>query len=144
TPVLAPLQTAKAQLQNDIDQPTSTTGMTSTSIAAFNENLSAARTKIQEIERVLASHPDVATIRQNVPAANAAKTALDQARNGLPVDKAPLENAKHQLQHSIDTKTSTTGMTQDSINAYNAKLTAARNKIQQINQVLAGSPTVEQ
>ncbi|EZI15986.1 putative extracellular matrix-binding protein ebh [Staphylococcus aureus subsp. aureus CO-41] len=141
---MAPLQTAKTQLQNDIDQPTSTTGMTSTSIAAFNEKLSAARTKIQEIDRVLASHPDVATIRQNVTAANAAKTALDQARNGLTVDKAPLENAKNQLQHSIDTQTSTTGMTQDSINAYNAKLTAARNKIQQINQVLAGSPTVEQ
>ena len=35
-------------------------------------------------------------------------------------------------------------MTQDSINAYNAKLTAARNKIQQINQALAGSPTVDQ
>ncbi len=144
TPDLAPLQTAKTQLQNDIDQPTSTTGMTSVSIAAFNEKLSAARTKIQEIDRVLASHPDVATIRQNVTAANAAKSALDQARNGLTVDKAPLENAKNQLQHSIDTQTSTTGMTQDSINAYNAKLTAARNKIQQINQVLAGSPTVEQ
>lgn len=144
TPDLAPLQTAKTQLQNDIDQPTSKTGMTSASIAAFNEKLSAARTKIQEIDRVLASHPDVATIRQNVTAANAAKSALDQARNGLTVDKAPLENAKNQLQHSIDTQTSTTGMTQDSINAYNAKLTAARNKIQQINQVLAGSPTVEQ
>ncbi len=76
-------------------------------------------------------------------AANAAKSAL-LVRNGLTVDKAPLENAKNQLQHSIDTQTSTTGMTQDSINAYNAKLTAARNKIQQINQVLAGSPTVDQ
>ncbi len=144
TPDLAPLQTAKTQLQNDIDQPTSTTGMTSASIEAFNEKLSAARTKIQEIDRVLASHPDVATIRQNVTAANAAKSALDQARNGLTVDKAPLENAKAQLQQSIDTQTSTTGMTQDSVNAYNAKLTAARNKIQQINQVLAGSPTVDQ
>lgn len=144
TPDLAPLQTAKTQLQNDIDQPTSTTGMTCASVAAFNDKLSAARTKIQEIDRVLASHPDVATIRQNVTAANATKSALDQARNGLTVDKAPLENAKNQLQHSIDTQTSTTGMTQDSINAYNAKLTAARNKIQQINQVLAGSPTVDQ
>ncbi len=144
TPDLAPLQSAKTQLQNDIDQPTSTTGMTSASVATFNEKLSAARTKIQEIDRVLASHPDVATIRQNVTAANATKSALDQARNGLTVDKAPLENAKNQLQHSIDTQTSTTGMTQDSVNAYNAKLTAARNKIQQINQVLAGSPTVDQ
>ncbi|HDK3641796.1 TPA: hyperosmolarity resistance protein Ebh [Staphylococcus aureus] len=144
TPDLAPLQTAKTQFQNDIDQPTNTTGMTSASVATFNEKLSAARTKIQEIDRVLASHPDVATIRQNVTAANAAKSALDQARNGLTVDKAPLENAKNQLQHSIDTQTSTTGMTQDSINAYNAKLTAARNKVQQINQVLAGSPTVDQ
>lgn len=144
TPDLAPLQAAKTQLQNDIDQPTSTTGMTSASVATFNEKLSAARTKIQEIDRVLASHPNVATIRQNVTAANAAKTVLDQARNGLTVDKAPLENAKNQLQHSIDTQTSTTGMTQDSVNAYNAKLTAARNKVQQINQVLAGSPTVDQ
>ncbi len=144
TPDLAPLQAAKTQLQNDIDQPTSTTGMTSASVATFNEKLSAARTKIQEIDRVLASHPNVATIRQNVTAANAAKTALDRARNGLTVDKAPLENAKNQLQHSIDTQTSTTGMTQDSVNAYNAKLTAARNKVQQINQVLAGSPTVDQ
>lgn len=144
TPDLAPLQAAKTQLQNDIDQPTSTTGMTSASVATFNEKLSAARTKIQEIDRVLASHPNVATIRQNVTAANAAKTALDQARNGLTVDKVPLENAKNQLQHSIDTQTSTTGMTQDSVNAYNAKLTAARNKVQQINQVLAGSPTVDQ
>lgn len=59
TPDLAPLQTAKTQLQNDIDQPTSTTGMTSASVATFNEKLSAARTKIQEIDRVLASHPDV-------------------------------------------------------------------------------------
>ncbi|MGT0202054.1 hypothetical protein ACVNPX_02125 [Staphylococcus aureus] len=30
-------------MQNDIDQPTSTTGMTSASIAAFNEKLSAAK-----------------------------------------------------------------------------------------------------
>lgn len=144
TPDLAPLNIAKTELQNDIDQHTSTTGMTSASVATFNEKLSAARTKIQEIDRVLASHPDVATIRQNVTAANATKTALDQARNGLTVDKAPLENAKTQLQQSIDTETSTTGMTSDSVNAYNAKLTAARNKIQQINQVLAGSPTVDQ
>ncbi|WP_256026253.1 hypothetical protein, partial [Staphylococcus aureus] len=129
---LAPLQTAKPQLQNDIDQPTSTMGMTSASVAAFNDTLSAARTKIQEIDRVIASHPDVATIRKNVTAANAAKTALDQARNGLKVDKAPLENAKNQLQHSIDTKKSKTGMTQESINEYNAKLKAARNKVKQI------------
>lgn len=143
TPDLAPLQTAKTQLQNDIDQPTSTTGMTSASVATFNEKLSAARTKIQEINRVLASHPDVATIRQNVTAANAAKSALDQARNGLTVDKAPLENAKNQLQHSIDTQTSTTGMTTASLNAYNQKLQAARQKLTEINQVLNGNPTVQ-
>lgn len=143
TPDLAPLQAAKTQLQNDIDQPTSTTGMTSASVAAFNDKLSAARTKIQEIDRVLASHPDVATIRQNVTAANATKTALDQARNGLTVDKAPLENAKNQLQQSIDTQTSTTGMTTASLNAYNQKLQAARQKLTEINQVLNGNPTVQ-
>ncbi len=36
------------------------------------------------------------------------------------------------IQQSIDTQTSTTGMTQDSVNAYNAKLTAARDKIKSI------------
>lgn len=87
TPDLAPLQAAKTQLQNDIDQPTSTTGMTSASVATFNEKLSAARTKIQEIDRVLASHPDVATIRQNV---TAAKTAVEQALNNV-------NSAKHAL-----------------------------------------------
>ncbi|WP_460994235.1 hypothetical protein, partial [Staphylococcus aureus] len=74
--------------------------MTRASMKGFNERLSTARHRIQEIERVLASHPEVATIRQNVTAANAARSALDQARNGLTVDKAQLENEKNQLPHS--------------------------------------------
>ena len=72
---MAPLQTAKTQLQNDIDQPTSTTGMTSASVATFNENFQQLELKFKKLT-VLASHPDVATIRQNVTAANATKSAL--------------------------------------------------------------------
>ncbi len=82
TPDLAPLQTAKLSCKMILISQRVRLA-TSASVAAFNDKLSAARTKIQEIDRVLASHPDVATIRQNVTAANAAKTALDQARNGF-------------------------------------------------------------
>lgn len=86
TPDLAPLQAAKTQLQNDIDQPTSTTGMTSASVAAFNDKLSAARTKIQEIDRVLASHPDVATTSttgMTQDSINAYNAKLTAARNKI-------------------------------------------------------------
>ena len=49
TPDLAPLQTAKTQLQNDIDQPTSTTGMTSASVATFNENFQQLELKFKKL-----------------------------------------------------------------------------------------------
>ncbi|WP_415918637.1 hyperosmolarity resistance protein Ebh [Staphylococcus warneri] len=146
TPDLAPLQSAKTELENDINQPTSTTGMTSQSVANFNNKLNAAKQKLQAIKQVLQSNPSVATIRDNVTQANNAKTALDTARNGLTVDKAPLEAAKTQLQQSITQaeQTSTTGMTQSTASTFNDKLAAAKEKMKTITQVLKGSPTVDQ
>ncbi|WP_374955507.1 hyperosmolarity resistance protein Ebh [Staphylococcus sp. UMB0328] len=144
TPDVSPLERAKVDLENDINQATSTTGMTDQSVANYNEKLNAAKQQLQEINQVLQSHPNVATIRDYVAHANDAKSALDTARNGLTVDKTPLENAKNALQQSIDQATDTTGMTPDTINAYQAKLNAAKEKLSTINQVLNSNPTVDQ
>ena len=94
TPDVSPLERAKADLENDINQTTSTTGMTDQSVANYNEKLNAAKQQLQEINQILQSHPNVATIRDYVAHANDAKSVLDTARNGLTVDKTPLENAK--------------------------------------------------
>ena len=51
---------------------------------------------------------------------------MDNARQALTPDKAPLQNAKTQLEQSINQPTDTTGMTTASLNAYNQKLQAAR------------------
>lgn len=145
TPDKAPLEAAKNELENDINRSTSTTGMTADSVANFNEKRNAAQQALEAITQVLQGNPDVATIRENVTQANNAKSALDTARDGLTVDKVPLENAKNELQQSITQaeNTSTTGMTQDSVSAFNTKLSAAKEKLNAITQVLDGNPSVD-
>ncbi|WP_435056198.1 hyperosmolarity resistance protein Ebh [Staphylococcus pasteuri] len=144
TPDQAPLEAAKNDLENDINRSTSTTGMTADSVANFNEKRNAAQQTLEAITQVLHGNPDVATIRDNITKANNAKSALDTARDGLTVDKAPLETAKNEVQQSITQaqNTSTTGMTQDTVNAFNTKLAAAKEKLNAITQVLNGSPSV--
>ncbi|WP_143810629.1 FIVAR domain-containing protein, partial [Oenococcus oeni] len=43
TPDVSPLERAKVDLENDINQATSTTGMTDQSVANYNEKLNAAK-----------------------------------------------------------------------------------------------------
>ncbi|POC80558.1 hypothetical protein CRN61_04590, partial [Vibrio vulnificus] len=96
------------------------------------------------ITQVLNGSPSVGDINSNKNEANIAKDALNQARQQLTVDKAPLEAAKDALQQSINTadNTDTNGMTQDSINTFNDKLNAAKEKIKEIDHVLNNHPTV--
>ncbi|MEJ7445613.1 hypothetical protein WL480_12205, partial [Staphylococcus hominis] len=63
TPDVSPLERAKADLENDINQTTSTTGMTDQSVDNYNEKSNAAKQQLQEINQILQSHPNVATIR---------------------------------------------------------------------------------
>ncbi len=144
TPDKAPLEAAKNDLENDINRSTSTTGMTADSVANFSEKRNAAQQALQAITQVLKGNPDVATIRDNITKANSVKSALDTARDGLTVDKVPLENAKNELQQSITQaqNTSTTGMTQNTINTFNAQLNAAKEKLKAITRILKGSPSV--
>ena len=64
TPDVSPLERAKADLENDINQVTSTTGMTDQSVVNYNEKLNAAKQQLKEINQILQSHPNVATIRE--------------------------------------------------------------------------------
>ncbi|WRN67607.1 hypothetical protein UM538_12585 [Staphylococcus aureus] len=95
----------------------------------YNAKLTAARNKIQQINQVLAGSPTVDQINSNTAAANQAKSDLDQARQSLTPDEAPLQNAKTQLERSINQPTDTTGMTTASLNAYNQKLTSSASKV---------------
>ena len=72
--------------------------MTQDSINAYNAKLTAARNKVQQINQVLAGSPTVDQINTNTSAANQAKSDLDHARQALTPDKAPLQNAKTQLE----------------------------------------------
>ena len=133
------------ELEQSINQPTDTNGMTQESVANYNSKVNAAREKLREIEQVLNGNPTVDDINNNTSATNNVTNALNQARQQLTVDKAPLEAAKDALQQSINTadNTDTNGMTQDSINTFNDKLNAAKEKLEAIKQVLNGNPTVQ-
>ncbi|MBW6351393.1 FIVAR domain-containing protein, partial [Pseudomonas aeruginosa] len=54
-----PLETAKNQLQANIDQKPSTDGMTQQSVQSYERKLQEAKDKINSINNVLANNPDV-------------------------------------------------------------------------------------
>lgn len=60
-----PLETAKNQLQANIDQKPSTDGMTQQSVQSYERKLQEAKDKINSINNVLANNPDVNAIRTN-------------------------------------------------------------------------------
>lgn len=95
TPDKAPLQTAKTQLEQSINQPTDTTGMTTASLNAYNQKLQAARQKLTEINQVLNGNPTVQNINDKVAEANQAKDQLNTARQGLTLDRQPAFTTLH-------------------------------------------------
>ena len=140
-----PLETAKNQLQANIDQKPSTDGMTQQSVQSYQRKLQEAKDKINSINNVLANNPDVNAIRTNKVEAEQINNELTQAKQGLTVDKQPLINAKTALQQSLDNQPSTTGMTEATIQNYNAKRQKAEQAIQNANKVIENAqPSVQQ
>ena len=139
-----PLETAKNQLQANIDQKPSTDGMTQQSVANYNQKLQIAKNEINTINNVLANNPDVNAIKTNKAEAERISNDLTQAKNNLQVDTQPLEKIKRQLQDEIDQGTNTDGMTQDSVDNYNDSLSAAIIEKGKVNKLLKRNPTVEQ
>lgn len=140
-----PLETAKNQLQANIDQKPSTDGMTQQSVQSYQRKLQEAKDKINSINNVLANNPDVNAIRTNKVEAEQINNELTQAKQGLTVDKQPLINAKTALQQSLDNQPSTTGMTEATIQNYNAKRQKAEQAIQNANKIIENAqPSVQQ
>ncbi len=140
-----PLETAKNQLQANIDQKPSTDGMTQQSVQSYQRKLQEAKDKINSINNVLANNPDVNAIRTNKVETEQINNELTQAKQGLTVDKQPLINAKTALQQSLDNQPNTTGMTEATIQNYNAKRQKAEQAIQNANKVIENAqPSVQQ
>lgn len=140
-----PLETAKNQLQANIDQKPSTDGMTQQSVQSYERKLQEAKDKINSINNVLANNPDVNAIRTNKVETEQINNELTQAKQGLTVDKQPLINAKTALQQSLDNQPSTTGMTEATIQNYNAKRQKAEQVIQNANKIIENAqPSVQQ
>ena len=140
-----PLETAKNQLQANIDQKPSTDGMTQQSVQSYQRKLQEAKDKINSINNVLANNPDVNAIRTNKVETEQINNELTQAKQGLTVDKQPLINAKTALQQSLDNQPSTTGMTETTIQNYNAKRQKAEQAIQNANKIIENAqPSVQQ
>ena len=95
--------------------------MTQQSVQSYQRKLQEAKDKINSINNVLANNPDVNAIRTNKVETEQINNELTQAKQGLTVDKQPLINAKTALQQSLDNQPSTTGMTETTIQNYNAK-----------------------
>lgn len=140
-----PLETAKNQLQANIDQKPSTDGMTQQSVQSYQRKLQEAKDKINLINNVLANNPDVNAIRTNKVETEQINNELTQAKQGLTADKQPLINAKTALQQSLDNQPSTTGMTEVTIQNYNAKRQKAEQVIQNANKIIENAqPSVQQ
>lgn len=137
-----PLEKIKRQLQDEIDQGTNTDGMTQDSVDNYNDSLSAAIIEKGKVNKLLKRNPTVAQVKESVVNAQQVIQDLQNARNSLVPDKTQLQEAKNRLENSINQQTDTDGMTQDSLNAYNDKLTKARQNLEKITQVLNGQPTV--
>ena len=73
------LEAAKQALENSINHPTDTEGMTQESLHNYNEKLNARREELNKVNGILNNNPTVAVIRSTTNEANNVK-ALDEAR----------------------------------------------------------------
>ena len=120
-----PLESAKQQLQNNIDSAPSTVGMTKQSVQVYNQKLQAAKDEINTINNVLANNPNVEAINTNKATAERINNELTQAKQTLKVDIQPLKTAMKNIQTAIDAGTNTDGMTADSVEDFNDSLSEA-------------------
>ncbi|MFI3133241.1 hyperosmolarity resistance protein Ebh, partial [Staphylococcus warneri] len=128
---------------NHLDDPISTDGKTPASITEFNNAMTNAQNEIntamtqaeQVIQDQFASPEQVTQALNTVQAAQA---KIDQAKALLQnkADNHELVQAKNDLQTSIDQQPSLDGMTQQSIDNYNAKRQAAQSEITKAQQVI--------
>ncbi len=104
--------------------------MTQDSVDNYNDSLSAAIIEKGKVNKLLKRNPTVAQVKESVVNAQQVIQDLQNARNSLVPDKTQLQEAKNRLENSINQQTDTDGMTEDSLNNYNDKLTKARQNLE--------------
>lgn len=137
------LKAARTQLENKINQAVQTDGMTQQSVNAYNHAKQEAQSESNTAQTLInngdATDQEISSETEKV---NQKFKNLENAINGLTVNKAPLEIARNNIQYNIIHASSTEGMTPQSAQAYRQKLQEARNEITRINHVLDNHPDV--
>ena len=120
-------------LDGSIDQATTTDGMTEDSVRAYEDALARARAAAaagRALEADEAATRDA--VNTQAAAVQEARDALVQARQGLtpkPVNRTALQDAVRDLDASVNQQTSTEGMTEESVRAYEDALARARTAL---------------
>ena len=137
------LKAARTQLENKINQAVQTDGMTQQSVNAYNHAKQEAQSE-SNTAQTLINNGDATDqeISSETEKSKSKFKNLENAINGLTVNKAPLEIARNNIQYNIIHASSTEGMTPQSAQAYRQKLQEARNEITRINHVLDNHPDV--
>ena len=149
TPDKAPLQNAKTQLEQSINQPTDTTGMTTASLNAYNQKLQAARQKLTEINQVLNGNPTVQNINDKVAEANQAKDQLNTARQGLTLDRQPALTTLHgasnlnQAQQNNFTQQINAAPNHATLETIKSNITALNNAMTKLKESVADNNTIK-
>ena len=104
--------------------------MTTDSVDEFNDALGDALSEKSKINRLLKRKSSLSVDEVREQSAEQAIERLNNARNSLVPDKTQLQEAKNRLENSINQQTDTDGMTEDSLNNYNDKLTKARQNLE--------------
>lgn len=142
------LQTAYQQLNQNVD----TNGKTPASIKKYQDAKAKIQTQIDaaqnEAKQVLDNdNPSVSQVNDALNKIKAVQPVLTKAIHLLEnkANNSELVTAKDQLQAALNNQPSTTGMTQESINNYNAKRAEAQNAIIQANSIIDnGDATAQQ
>ena len=127
----AALEAAKAELDKGIQAAPDTSGKTPDSVTAYNQAKTEAETAAQEAQAVINNqNASEQAVQDAIAKVTKAKEALDQAKTNLTPaateqDKQALTDAKNNL----DTPATTTGMTPESIDAYNKAKDAAQTQV---------------
>ena len=125
------LEAAKAELDKGIQAAPDTSGKTPDSVKAYNQAKTEAETAAQEAQTVIDDqNANEQAVQEAIAKVTKAKEALDQAKTNLTPaateqDKQALTDAKNNL----DTPATTTGMTPESIDAYNKAKEAAQAQV---------------
>ncbi|WP_172922247.1 MULTISPECIES: YSIRK-type signal peptide-containing protein [unclassified Streptococcus] len=125
------LEAAKAELDQGIQAAPDTSGKTPDSVTAYNKAKTEAETAAQEAQVVINDqNASEQAVQDAIAKVTKAKEALDQAKTNL--TPAATEQEKQALtvaKNNLDTPATTTGMTPESIDAYNKAKDAAQAQV---------------